>query len=73
MFRYLKGKPGQVIFLPSDNDLHLHGWCDSEEAGCPLMPRSLISWFVQLGQCLVPWKTKKQHIMSRLSAEVKYQ
>ena len=39
--RYLKGNPRQGIFLCSDSDLQLYGWCDSDWAGCPLTRRSL--------------------------------
>ena len=69
---YLKRNPGQGIFLSSANDLHLHGWCDSDWAGCPLTRRSLMAWFIQLGDSPISWKTKKQHVVSRSSAEAEY-
>ena len=47
--RYLKGNPGQGIFLRADCDLRLYGWCDSDWAGCPLTRRSFTGWFVSLG------------------------
>ena len=28
--RYLKGNPGQGVFLRSDCNLQLYGWCDSD-------------------------------------------
>ena len=67
--RYLKGNPGQGVFLSSESDLQLHGWCDADWAGCPLTRRSLTGWIVFLGNSPVSWKTKKQHIVSRSSAE----
>ena len=39
--RYLNGNPGQGIFRQCDCDLHLHGWCDSDCAGCPLTRQPL--------------------------------
>ena len=69
---YLKGSPRQGIFLHRDNDLKLYGWCDSDWASCPLTRRSLTGWFVFLGQSPISWKTKKQHTVSRSSAEAEY-
>lgn len=70
--RFLKGSPGQGILLQKDSDLKLYGWCDSDWAGCPLTRRSLTGWFVLLGQSPISWKTKKQHTVSRSSAEAEY-
>lgn len=70
--RYLKGTPGQGILLKSDCDLKLHGWCDSDWAGCPLSRRSVSGWFVTLGTSPVSWKSKKQDVASASSAEAEY-
>lgn len=70
--RYLKKCPSQGILLSSDSALQLEGWCDSDWASCPLTRRSLTGWFVLLGTTPVSWKTKKQHTVSRSSAEAKY-
>ena len=69
---YLKGTPGQGILLRADSDLTLQGWCDSDWAACPITRRSLTGWLVFLGQSPVSWKTKKQHTVSRSSAEAEY-
>ncbi|XP_021748627.1 uncharacterized protein LOC110714422 [Chenopodium quinoa] len=70
--RYLKGCPGQGILLSSDCDLHLTGWCDSDWASCPLTKRLISGWLMLLGGSPISWKTKKQHIVSKFSAEAKY-
>jgi transposase InsO family protein len=70
--RFLKRSPGQGILLSSKSELRLHGWCDADWAGCPLTRRSLTGWLVFLGVSPVSWKTKKQHTVSRSSAEAEY-
>ncbi|RVW73137.1 Retrovirus-related Pol polyprotein from transposon RE2 [Vitis vinifera] len=66
------GTPGQGILLRADSDLSLQGWCDSDWAACPVTRRSLSGWLVFLGQSPISWKTKKQHTVSRSSAEAEY-
>lgn len=47
--RYLKGNPGQGIFLKATNYLRLDAYCDSDWASCPITRRSLTGYFVMLG------------------------
>ncbi|CAA7023524.1 unnamed protein product [Microthlaspi erraticum] len=70
--RYLKGSPGQGIFLSSDPDLSLTVYCDADYNSCPLTRRSLSAFVVLLGGSHVAWKTKKQGTMSFSSAEAEY-
>ncbi|GKD89140.1 hypothetical protein Tco_1364647 [Tanacetum coccineum] len=70
--RHLKGNLGQGIMLSSNNDLYVSVYCDSDWVRCPLTQRSLTGYFVMLGHSSVSWKTKKQHIVSRSSAEAEY-
>ena len=70
--RYLKGTAGRGILLSADYDLTLEGWCDSDWAACPITRRSLTGWLVFLGKSPISWKTKKQHTVSRSSAEAEY-
>ncbi|XP_019087371.1 PREDICTED: uncharacterized protein LOC109127258 [Camelina sativa] len=70
--RYLKGTPGQGVLLSSECDLKLYGWCDSDWGGCPLTRRSVSGWFVTLGSSPISWKTKKQKVAARSSAEAEY-
>jgi hypothetical protein len=73
VIRYLKGNPAQGLFLGSNCDLNLYAYCDSNWASCPLTRRSLTGYFILLGNSPISWKTKKQHTISRSSAEVEYQ
>ena len=70
--RYLKQSPGQAILLSSACDLRLHRWCDADWAGCPMTRRSLTGWFIFLCVSPISSKTKRQHTVSRSSAEAEY-
>lgn len=67
--RYLKGNLGEGILLQADCDLQINAWCDSDWAGCPLTRHSLTGWIVFLGNSPISWKTKKQQVVPRSSAE----
>ena len=72
MVRYLKGKPGQGVFLQANINLQLSAYCDSDWASCPLTRRSLTGYLVFLNSSPISWKTKKQHTVSRSSVEAEY-
>lgn len=69
---YLKGSPGQGIFLASDSDLHLRTYCEADWAACPLSRPSLTGYLVFLGRSPLSWKKKKEPTLSRSSAEAEY-
>ncbi|CAH9112219.1 unnamed protein product [Cuscuta epithymum] len=72
VLRYLKQTPGQGIFLSSETDLTLRGYCDADWAGCSFTRRSSTGYFITLGNSPVSWRTKKQSVVSRSSAEAEY-
>lgn len=72
MLLYLKTTPGQGSFLPKNGDLTLTTYCDSDWLSCPFTRRSKTCYFISLGGAPVSWKTNKQTMVSRSSAEAKY-
>ncbi|XP_071740289.1 secreted RxLR effector protein 161-like [Rutidosis leptorrhynchoides] len=72
VLRYLKGTPGQDLFFPSSGGLELLAYCDASWLSCPLTKRSRTGYFICLGGAPISWRTKKQSVVSRSSAESVY-
>ncbi|GKU96826.1 hypothetical protein SLEP1_g10018 [Rubroshorea leprosula] len=72
VLRYIKRSPGQGILLSSSSKLQLVAYCDADWAGCPRTQRSTTGYYICLGSSPVSWKSKKQSIVSRSSAEAEY-
>ncbi|CAM8910028.1 unnamed protein product [Rhodiola kirilowii] len=72
VLRFIKGAPAQGLLFSSTPDLILNAYCDADWASCPITRRSVTGYCITLGSCAVSWKTKKQPVISRSSAESEY-
>ena len=72
VLQFIKGSPGKGIFFPSNTELHIKSFCDTNWVGCPDMKRSLAGYAVYLGDSLISWRSKKQGVVSRSSAKAEY-
>ncbi|CAM8954568.1 unnamed protein product [Rhodiola kirilowii] len=72
LLRYVKQAPAQGLFFSASSALNLTAYCDEDWAACPRTRRSTTGFCTLLGDSLISWKTKKQAIVSRSSAESEY-
>ncbi|XP_076904346.1 uncharacterized protein LOC143559751 [Bidens hawaiensis] len=72
VLRYLKATPGQGILLNKDGEINLTAYCDSDWLGCSITRRLRIGYLLLLGGAPISWKSKRQSVVSRSSAEAEY-
>ena len=69
----IKGTLGQGVLYENRGHTHIIGYCDEEWAGLPTNRHSTSRYCVFIGGNLISWKSKKQDVVVKFSAEVKYQ
>ena len=69
---YLKGAPGLGLLYRKSGHTHIECFSDADWAGSKVDRRSTTGYCVFVGGNLVSWKSKKQNVVSRSSAESEY-
>nr|GMC80266.1 Retrovirus-related Pol polyprotein from transposon RE2 [Ipomoea batatas] len=72
LLRYLKNAPGQGILLSNSTELDLLAYCDADWGGCLTTRRLCTGYYITLGDSPISWRTKRQFVVSRSSAEAEY-
>ncbi|KAJ9546650.1 hypothetical protein OSB04_019193 [Centaurea solstitialis] len=72
ILRYLKGTLSHGLHIKASVVDRLVAYSDADWAGCPNTRRSTSGFCVYLGDNLVSWSSKRQHVVSRSSAEAEY-
>jgi hypothetical protein len=72
ILRYLKGSPGKGLWFKKNGHLTVDGYSDADWASCLDDRRSTSGYCVFVGGNLVSWRSKKQQVVSRSTAEAEY-
>ncbi|CAL9017436.1 unnamed protein product [Prunus brigantina] len=72
ILRYLKVTPGKGLMFCKYGHTNVEGYTDADWAGSVTDRRSTSGYFTFVGGNLVTWRSKKQKVVSRSSAEAEY-
>jgi hypothetical protein len=72
IMRYLKGTPGRGLWFRKNGHLDLEGYYDADWASSKDYRRSTSGYCVFMGGNLVTWRSKKQAVVARSTAEAEY-
>lgn len=69
---YLKSCPGRVLMFKRSEGQGISGYTDEDWAGNKTDGKSTSGYFTFIGDNLVTWRSKKQNVVARSSAEAEY-
>lgn len=72
ILKYLKATPGKGLFFGKNQDHKVVGYTDADWAGDRMDGKSTSGYFTFVGGNLVTWRSKKQKVVSRSSAEAEF-
>lgn len=70
--QYLKGTPGRGILYKRNGNAIIEAYTDADYAGSVIDRRSTTGYCTFLGGNLVTWRSKKQNVVARSSAEAEF-
>ena len=72
ILHYLKSSLGKGILFTKRDNLDINGYTNVDWAGSIQDRRFTSGYFMFVGENLVTWRSKKQEVVARSSAEAKY-
>jgi hypothetical protein len=72
IIRYLKGCPGRGLLYKSNGSLRVECYTDADWAGSLDDRRSTSGYCTFVGGNLVTWRSKKQNVVARSTAEAEF-
>ena len=72
ILKYLKSAPGKGIFFKKNNNRGVEIFTDADWAGCVMDRRSTSGYCTFVWGNLVTWRSKKQSVVARSSAEAEF-